>query len=186
MIPARAFYMIRHGESTANLAQIVSGHRDVALTPRGIEQARAAARIVAGLQEKPSLILHSNLSRARDTAVILNEVLNIPMEEDPLLAEQFYGDWEGGSWDLYRQPIRDGMDPPGGETMVQFQNRIKEAIARHLPRHPGRIMIVCHGGVFRAFGALYGEKIVGTENCVLHRFDPHPVNEAFPWNVQRF
>lgn len=184
-IPAIPFYMIRHGESVANLGQYASGHVDVALTEKGIAQAYAAQKIIEALNLKPSIIIHSHLQRARNTAKILNENLGLPMVEDPLIAEQNYGDWEGQPWSLTRQPTRDGIDPPNGETHAAFHDRVRGAITNFVNSHPGPVMIVCHGGVFRAFGALYKNQIVGIENCSLHHFEPCD-DAAFPWNVRKF
>ncbi len=186
MLPSTPFYIIRHGESTANLGQFASGHVDVPLTEKGLEQARAAAKIVEALEIKPSVIIHSHLQRARNTALILNEVLNVPMMEDPEIAEQMYGDWEGQPWSLTRQPTRDGIDPPNGETHAAFHLRVRNAITKFVNAHPGPVMIVCHGGVFRAIGALYDTPIHGVENCSLHYFEPLADNAGFPWNIRKF
>jgi broad specificity phosphatase PhoE len=186
MIPAIPFYMIRHGESVANLGQFASGHVDVALTDTGIAQAYVAQKIVDALEVKPSIIIHSHLQRARNTAKILNENLKLPMMEDALIAEQHYGDWEGQPWELTRQPTRDGIDPPNGERHVDFHERVRGAITRFVEKHPGPVMIVCHGGVFRAFGAIYKSQMHGVENCMLHHFEPHADNQAFPWNIRKF
>lgn len=185
MLPAIPFYMIRHGESTANLGQFASGHVDVPLTEKGIEQARVAAETVKTLEIKPSVIVHSHLQRARNTAKILNEVLNIEMFEDPMIAEQHYGDWEGKPWEHTRQPTRDGIDPPNGETHAAFHERVRTAITKFVNTHPGPVMIVCHGGVFRAFGAIYKTPIFGVENCSLHHFIPDPANAEFPWIMRK-
>jgi probable phosphoglycerate mutase len=186
MLPTTPFYIIRHGESEANLGQYASGHVDVALTPKGLEQARAAAKIVAALEQKPTVIIHSHLQRARITAEIINEGLGLPMHEHPEIAEQMYGDWEGVSWEQTRQPIRDGMDPPNGETHAAFHNRVKNAITSFVNKHEGPILIVCHGGVFRAIGALYGEKITGIENCSLHHFCPDETCTPMPWAIRKY
>lgn len=188
MLPAIPFYMIRHGESTANLSEIASGHIDVELTERGIAQAYEAQKVVEALRTKPKLIIHSHLQRARNTARILNENLGLPMIEDPMIAEQHYGDWEGQSWSITRQPTRDGVNPPNGETHADFYARVQTAITRFTQNNEGPVMIVCHGGVFRAFGGLYGQTIHGIQNCSLHYFEPtHDIKDgSLPWNIQTF
>lgn len=180
--------MIRHGESIANVQQYASGHVDVPLTEKGIAQAHTAQAIVDSLEVKPTIIIHSHLQRARNTAKILNQNLKLEMIEDPEIAEQNYGEWEGKPWSLTRQPTRDGIDPPGGETHAAFHERVKHAITRFVTTYPGPIMIVCHGGVFRAVGALYSHQIVGVENCSLHHFEPFTniAAETFPWKMRTF
>ena len=73
MIPLKHFYMIRHGETEANAARIMAGSLDSPLTENGRRQAKTAQVIVNSLAVKPSVIIHSNLSRARETAQIINE-----------------------------------------------------------------------------------------------------------------
>lgn len=178
--------MIRHGESEANLGEYASGHIDVALTLKGLDQARAAKSVVEGLEIRPTRIIHSHLQRARITAEIINEDLRLPMTEDPMIAEQNYGDWEGQAWVYSRQPIRNGEDPPNGETHAAFHERVKNAVTRYVTEFEGPVLIVCHGGVFRALGALYGTKIVGVENCMLHHFSPCVETPDFPWTIKKF
>lgn len=188
MLPPIPFYMIRHGESIANVEQYASGHVDVPLTERGIAQAYAAQKVVEALVLKPKIIIHSHLQRARNTAYILNENLKLEMIEDPEIAEQHYGDWEGQPWEITRQPTRDGIDPPNGERHVDFYQRVKNAITKFTQKNDTPVLIVCHGGVFRALGGLYGEKIHGIENCSLHHFEPAQdvIAGSFPWNIKTF
>jgi broad specificity phosphatase PhoE len=188
MIHAIPFYMIRHGESEANLGQFCSGHVDVALTEKGVNQARKAALVVAALAVKPSLIIHSHLQRARITAQIINEKLNVEMIEDAEIAEQMYGDWEGVGWAETRQPLRDGIDPPNGETHAAFNERVRTTISKYILEYEksAPVMFVCHGGVFRAIGNLYKQKIHGVENCALHHFAPDMANDIFPWKIEKF
>ncbi len=185
MLPAIPFYVIRHGESVANLGQYTSGHVDVELTEKGLQQARDAAKIVAQLELKPTVIIHSHLQRAKKTAEIINEGLGIPMIEDPIIAEQFFGEWEGVSWEVTRQLIRDAVDPPKGETHPAFHERVKTAISKFVNEHKGPVMFVCHGGVFRAIGAMHGTNMTGVHNCALHYFEPTE-HETFPWAVKKF
>lgn len=188
MLPKIPFYIIRHGESTANVEQYASGHVDVPLTEKGIAQAYEAQKTVEALNVKPAIIIHSHLQRARNTARIINEHLKLEMVEDPMIAEQNYGEWEGVKWEITRQPTRDGIDPPGGETHKDFHLRVKSAITKFVETYPGPVLIVCHGGVFRAIGALYNEKLVGIENCSLHHFEPSEDQAAvaFPWKIRKF
>lgn len=184
MIPARKFLMIRHGQSEANLREVCSGHIDVALTNLGREQARAAGKLIAGLPEgwRPKRIVHSHLSRARDTASLINESLGgLPMSETPDIAEQFFGDWENQPWALYRAKINESNDPEGGETMIQFQTRVKRALVTAFSESEDLPLVVCHGGVFRAFASLYGQEMFGVMNCRPYSFAPR--THDYPWDI---
>lgn len=178
--------MVRHGETEANAARIMAGSFDSPLTAKGIEQARAVQKIVKNLPVKPRRIIHSHLSRARDTALIINEVLNLALTEDSAFAELHAGDWERKPYELCHELLRGWVDPPGGERYRDFFERIKNAKIKTLshPDHPP--LVVSHGGVFRAFLRLYGIDCHGVQNCKLYEFQPHPENTAFPWVTYRY
>lgn len=183
MIPIKHFYMIRHGETEANRAHIMAGSLDSPLTDFGIEQAQHARDVVAQLEVKPVAIFHSNLSRARVTAEIINESLDVPLHEDADLAEFHAGDFEGVPYEEC-QSILDGWPIiPNAEKPQDFFARIKDAKKKAIEQYEGSILTVCHGGVMRAFGELYG---VSPEpkfrNAILHEFHPDP-DDQFPWDV---
>ena len=186
MIVAKHFYMIRHGETEANRARIMAGSVDTPLTKNGKDQARKAAYIVKSLKVKPKTVVHSHLSRARDTANIINAVLDVPLHEDPDFSELHAGDWEGESYDKCRELLVGWGTPPNGESFDDFFERIKRGKNTHLQKHEGPVLIVCHGGVFRAFGKIYGIDTLGVENCHLYEFVPNTENEIFPWTVWQY
>lgn len=181
-IPLKPFYMIRHGESVANRDGYFSGNQDVALTDQGIEQARAAQRAFSKLEAKPTLIIHSHLSRARDTARIINTSHNLPMIESSDFGEHGFGDWEKQSWESVREKFYAGEDPPNGETNKDFLTRIKNGFNDALSR-PETVLIVCHGGIFRGLSALYGQQGKSVKNAKLYSFEPRHDTPDFPWNI---
>ena len=184
MIPAKHFYMVRHGETEANKARVMAGSLDSPLTTVGKEQALALQDIVNALEIKPAVIVHSHLSRARDTAAIVNEALNVPMHEEEDLAELYAGDWEGVPYEECHELLTGWPTPPNGESFQEFCTRIKRGKRKTLEAHEGPVLIVSHGGVFRAFGGLYGLKTPGVfRNCHLYEFQPDLDNTAFPWSV---
>lgn len=184
MLPAKPFYMIRHGETEANAARVMAGSLDTPLTDKGRAQASVARDIAARLETKPQMIVHSHLSRARDTAQIINEGLGAPMHEDADLAEFHAGEWEGVPYDQCDGLLSGWVNPPGGETHVQFVDRIRRGKHNALSTHDAPVLLVCHGGVFRGFGKIYGLNVPGVfKNCHLYEFQPDPNNQAFPWRV---
>ncbi|PCJ99853.1 MAG: hypothetical protein COA45_03290 [Zetaproteobacteria bacterium] len=184
MLPAKHFYMIRHGETEANKAEIMAGSLDSPLTNKGREQAKAVQNIVKSLKIKPKAIIHSHLSRARDTATIINQVLNVPLHEDKDIAELHAGDWEGVSYDECRELLKGWVTPPNGESFSEFGKRIQRGKTYNLNKHNGPILIVCHGGVFRGFGGLYNLMTPPMfKNCHLYEFKPAPHDKHFPWEV---
>lgn len=182
MITAKPFYMIRHGQSVANRDGYFSGNLDVDLTELGQEQAMIARQHVENLNIPPVTIVHSHLSRARDTATIINENLKLPMHETPLIGEHKFGDWEHEPWEKVRPRFLDGENPPNGETHEEFSLRVRNGV-NHAITKEGPVLIVCHGGVFRGFNYLYERTMHGIENCKLYAFTPTE-DESFPWDIK--
>ncbi len=103
------------------------------------------------------------------------------MVEDAQLNEQNFGKWEGKSVEHFREFYLSGKNPDGGERFKDFYHRGQQAIVKVLNKYENP-MIVCHGGIFRAFLDLYDQKQNKTPNAIIHYFDPRPQND-FPWNI---
>jgi broad specificity phosphatase PhoE len=182
------FYLIRHGESEANVARITAGGQlDSPLTALGRSQPVTLAPYLTQLEIQPGALYHSNMQRARDTALALNETWCLPAVERADLREHDMGNWDGLPWEDVYPHLESGISPPGGESERDFSIRIKSAITDILtiaPAHPP--VIVAHGGLFNAIGFLYSYAMSHVQNCHLHYFEPHPEYALFPWRVVTF
>ena len=89
-------WLVRHGESTWNIAGLAQGHNDEAeLTERGLRQAAAAA---AQFGYRPVRAIYaSDLRRAQQTAAAFATVLGLPVCTDPRLRERSLGVLEGSA-----------------------------------------------------------------------------------------
>ncbi len=184
MIVTKKFYMIRHGQSVANRDKYFSGNLDVELTDLGRTQADSARQILEALSEKPTRIVHSHLQRARITAEIINQNVNLPMTELTDIGEHYFGDWEGKDYIPYNNGTRG--NPPNGETNKEFETRVIKGLNAAL-KPDGTPLIACHGGVFRAFYSIYNNahNFEATKNCVLYRFTPDETTPHFPWKIEK-
>ena len=183
-LPLKHFYMIRHGQTEANAAQVMAGSMDSPLTALGIEQAHRAKAVVEALQIKPQAIIHSQLSRARDTATIINESLNLPIYEDKDLAELHAGELEGAPYSKCEELFKSWPRILNGEEPERFFERVKQGKSRALEQFNAPVLIVCHGGVMRAFGALYDVHVPGRfENAHLYEFMPKQHQTPLPWEI---
>ncbi len=183
-IPLKPFYMIRHGQTEANKAQLMAGSLDSPLTEKGRRQAYEAQKIIAALKIKPAAIFHSHLSRARDTALIMNQALNVETFEDPDLAEIHAGELEGVSYEHCRELFESWPRVLNGEDPKEFFNRVKRGKSKAIEQFNEPILIVCHGGVMRAFGAIYNLPVPGKfQNAHLYEFTPNTEKAHFPWDV---
>jgi 2,3-bisphosphoglycerate-dependent phosphoglycerate mutase len=78
--------VIRHGESEADLLNVIEGRADFELTERGVRQAKAMADWVKN-RFKISKIIASPLKRAKKTAYYLSEATGVPVVHDESLME---------------------------------------------------------------------------------------------------
>lgn len=151
---------VRHGETDWNREGRIQGHLDVPLNARGREQARQVAEELRG--SGATLVLSSDLSRARDTAVVIAEVLGVPLRVVPDLRERNLGVLQGktaadlgasdGGMGFVSRMVNDPrLHPPGGEALDAFRERVA-AFVRGLVADPPAedIVVVTHGGVVRA------------------------------------
>ncbi len=152
-------YIVRHGETMWNAAGRIQGHTDVELTERGKEQARATARRLAGVNF--GVAYSSDMSRARDTALIILGERETPLHSVPELREYNKGVFEGLTPEEYRQrypeyfqaSLVNDLDfaPPGGETIRQCQARLSAFVSALKGNHPDEdVLLVGHGGSLRS------------------------------------
>jgi len=191
-LPAIPFYFVRHGETEANVAQQVAGWLDSPLTDKGRQQAKHLASIVSRLDHKPTKIIHSDLSRAKDTAYAVNAKLDIEIIEDKDLREHNFGVHEGEeSWDPVSNILLAGNIPDQGESYDMFYQRTLSVFSKHISDHLDPILITAHGGFTFQIQRMLGQNlnyqsINIVRNCHLHYFEPWPENTNAPWKVYVF
>ncbi len=159
---------IRHGESVANAEGWLAGHRDAPLTARGEQQARAIRAAVA--EAGPVRAFSSDLSRARRTAEIILEDLDVTLIVAQALRERGLGSWEGANKASLRESgeLNIAMSfpgrPPGGESLRDVAERAMAFLAS-VGEIDGPTLVVAHGGLLRSvLGILDGlpESEIGT------------------------
>ena len=114
-------YIIRHGETAMNSRHVLQGRSDFPLNDRGIAQAEAAARRLAGMGVRFDRVFSSPLRRTIQTAGIVAP--GVTVEADDRLIEMEYGPYEGMSLadpapealeffkDFAHNPAPEGMEP---------------------------------------------------------------------------
>ena len=156
-------YLLRHGQSEANVAQVFTGQNDrYPLSLLGHRQADLAACYLAsvGVQR----IYASDLTRAVQTASHVANALCLPVHTDTQLREIYAGEWEGQHFaDLVlRYPRtyaswRAGTccNPTGGETASEAATRFYTAVERMCVQNADKVLlIVAHAMVIRCFECL--------------------------------
>ncbi|MEZ5631595.1 MAG: histidine phosphatase family protein [Burkholderiaceae bacterium] len=148
---------IRHGETTWNADGRVQGHTDIGLSDTGRAQAKLLAQALAG-RDRLDAIYSSDLARARDTAAAVGAAMGVAVQLEQGLRERAFGRVEGNTFagirerwpeDAERWRRRDPeWRPEGGESLLQFRERITAALSRLAAQNMGRhIAVVAHGGV---------------------------------------
>jgi broad specificity phosphatase PhoE len=164
--------IVRHGESTGNLAmrratadgldvaEIPEPEADIPLSPAGREQAAALGRRLAASSEHPTAVLASPYVRAAETARIALAVSSQPTCPDrppgpPIILDERLRDREMGR--CYRltpraiaarHPGAAGdfhHRPPGGESWADVARRLRAALTDLERDHPGgRVLVFAH------------------------------------------
>lgn len=164
--------LLRHGESEWNAKGLWTGWRDIPLSEKGKEEARAAGDKIKDLPI--DLVYTSTLSRAKQTTdEVLNFVGRPDLEkfENQALNERNYGDYTGkNKWEVQKevgeeefQRIRRAYAHPipNGESLRQVYDRVipyfEEEILPKL-KEGKNILISAHGNSLRAL-VKYLEKI---------------------------
>lgn len=156
------FGLLRHGQTEWNIEKRIQGYGNSPLTAEGREQ---TAKWVETLRAYGwDRILASDLGRVRETVAILNAHLRLPVDFDPRLREQGWGEWEGLTLPYVQETFREELarrvamgwefSAPGGETRNAVRARVFSALREAAGNWPGRnILVVCHQGVIKT--ALY-------------------------------
>ncbi len=172
-LPKAPFFFLRHGETDWNKEARAQGQTDIPLNATGRDQASAAIPLLRN--QGIVRIVTSPLERASDTAAIVNSALSVPVDRHPGIMERAFGPYEGKPFD--RGWYEDGPGN-GAEEHEPFNARILSALVEILDR-PGPVLLVSHGGVFRAFGTLLCElPAARAGNAIPFRFAPPESGES--------
>ena len=152
--------LIRHAEPEAAVTGVVAGPLGcTGLTERGRAQAAALARRLQGEAQTCDIVYSSVLARSVETAEIIAASLGVnDVVADCDLCELHPGDCDGSVWDDQVRVRGTGgeWDPdepmsPGGESLRDFDVRVRAALQRLMDLHAGEsVAIVTHGGFITA------------------------------------
>jgi 2,3-bisphosphoglycerate-dependent phosphoglycerate mutase len=158
--------LVRHGQSDWNLKNLFTGWKDPDLSPKGIEEAKAAGQRLKAKGLKFDMCFTSALTRAQHTLKLMLAELGqtgLPETRDQALNERDYGELTGLNKDDARKKWGEeqvliwrrsyDVPPPGGESL-------KDTLARALPYYmhmiqphvlDGKTVLVsAHGNSLRA------------------------------------
>lgn len=133
--------LVRHGRTALNASGCLQGRIDEPLDEVGHAQARAVAGYVGDVDE----LISSPLLRACETA----DAFGVPYTIDERWIELSYGELEGRpaadamsaeAWEHWRNDP--SFAPPGGESLIALDARVRAALADLSDRAANRIVVV--------------------------------------------
>lgn len=171
-------FVVRHGQSQANLGKRYTGQFDTPLTEHGIEQAKAVQPILAPFCFDK--VYSSDLSRAADTCA--NALPGVEFERTALLREYDVGTLMGKTWDEVGdfQPADPAKRPDytafGGENVEIVCNRVREFLHMLENSDYEYVAAFSHFGFMKCMlrvvlGTAYDHKAVKAENCAVFVFE---------------
>ena len=132
---ANRYFVMRHGQSQANLQQVIVSHPQngvdaYGLSEHGMTQARESVKSCSQLDSN-LLIVSSDFRRARETAEIAQELLGTtsPVQFDQRLRERNFGEWELTPDSAY--PLvwaRDESNPDNDDKGVESPNQVMQRV----------------------------------------------------------
>jgi probable phosphoglycerate mutase len=147
--------VVRHGETEWNRKGIQQGHLDSPLSETGVKQAKLLSLHLKN--EKYEVIHTSSLGRAIQTAIIINESLNLEIIKHDDLREMNLGIMQGLTKIEFQNNYPDEYekfsynDPeyviPGGESLrQQYERTIRFMKFIATSTKYSKILVITHGG----------------------------------------
>jgi len=157
--------LARHGETLWNKEQRLQGQLDSPLSATGMEQAEKLAQALGSYNI--SRIYSSPLNRAYQTALTFAATCHQDVEVLDALKERHFGDWQGRLYqevqthknfsEIFKQ-VTD-IPPPNGESALQAQQRILNALKSLAFQHKQQtVLVVTHGDLIRSLCALFTQE----------------------------
>lgn len=157
-------YLIRHGESEANMRDVFLGHCNMNLTLIGRKQASMTADYLKNQVCHADVIYSSDLVRAYQTAKCTAERFNMPIIKDKNLREIDAGFWDNVKFEDLANEFADSYDIwcknigfarcDGGESVEELQRRVVSAVTNIAQKHKdGVVFLFTHATPIRVFAA---------------------------------
>lgn len=150
-------HIVRHGQDDINK---VGGWSSNHLTEEGIREIEALTNFV---DDDYDLFISSDLNRAKESSLILNEKLKMNIIYDDQFRETNNGDLKDLTKEefnkkypgLYYSSLQMDECYPNGESPIEFYNRIKKAFIKLIETNKNKkIILVTHGGVITVINCL--------------------------------
>lgn len=155
----RRIYLCRHGKTAWNAERRIQGLNDIELNREGFKQADLLAEFLESQINAPIRIISSPLLRAKQTADVIGETLDVPVETDERIIEINTGIFTGKrlddlvtdeAWQAHlRDPWGEGYGE-GGESAEAVRTRVMSLIHEAIASKDERdLLLVTHASPIR-------------------------------------
>lgn len=159
--------LMRHGETDWNVEKRIQGIRDIPLNEKGIKQIQEISkRFLNDAEFHFSGIITSPLMRAKQSASICCQFLEIPIEEAEEFQERRFGRLEGKTIkEIQREYQMTNIEEIqesryGMEDMTSVAERIQRGLHRLSAHCQGQsILLVTHGSIIKQIAKQVGMNI---------------------------
>ncbi len=170
-------FLVRHGETVDNAAQIMQGQTQGELNEQGRSQARQVAERLSA--EPVDAVVASDLHRAVETAEIIAAPHGLPVMTTPLLRERDWGSFTG----RYIPDLKGEVWPDDIESEEALLLRARTFLLYLTTTYPDkRVVAVGHGIINKAVLAVYAQcpmrEVQRMMNCEVHILSTSAVTMA--------
>ncbi len=169
-------YLMRHGQTDWNTLGKLQGKTDTQLNEVGVQQIHEASLKLK--DEQIETIYASDLKRAKKSADIASNVLDLPVHYTKRLREMCFGKAEGmkkndiqavfpyidQAFNDINNPERYAIAYPEGETVGEVQQRFMKLVNKLYEEGRSKVLLVTHGMLIRIFAETCLKKTIRLEN----------------------
>jgi probable phosphoglycerate mutase len=146
--------LVRHGVTPHTSEKRFSGglaSGNPGLSDEGRSQMRMSAEWLLPLGDHAAAVVSSPVRRTLESAQIVADTLELPLETEPGLAEMEFGRWDGLTFaevgERYPDELQGWMGsldvaPEGGESLRVVEKRVLDALGRIKEAYAGRTVVV--------------------------------------------
>jgi probable phosphoglycerate mutase len=160
------YYIMRHGESDANVTRLIvsdplAGVQSYGLTDKGKTDVGKAIE-ESGLTSAVDIVYTSEFMRARQTAEIVAKLCGAELKTTPHLRERFFGEYDRLGDEHYRAVWEKDAgnshnNTRGVESTFEVARRLKRLIINCEKSYSGKtILLVSHGDPLQILMAIAG------------------------------
>jgi probable phosphoglycerate mutase len=156
-------FLVRHGQTTSTGIVLPGRAPGLHLSAKGREQADNVAQRFAAMKSPPTSLYASPLERARETAAPIAKALGLKTQRNAGVIECDFGKWTGKKLALLSakpewravQNAPSTFRFPDGESFLEMQTRMWDALTALHETHPGKsIIVVSHADPIKAVVAM--------------------------------